>query len=113
MAKRRNAMRQTIMALVVAAGLAVVPAASGHPYNMPLGQGKRAIRHAVRRIAENTNGVRSWSVSACRPVRHSHVSCMGRWQFPGGSACTRTMIAHYPNSSSEIKVYGKAWHCPR
>lgn len=107
-------MRRTIMALVMAVALAVVPVGSGHPYNMPLTRGKRAIRQAAHRIAEDTtNGFKSWSVYACHRVRHSRVSCTGKWRLYNGSACTATMIAYYPNSSTRIKVYERAWHCPR
>ncbi len=109
-----TAMRRLAMALVIAVALTVVPAASGGPYNMPLRKGERAIRHAARRIAENKrNGFKSWSVYGCHRVRHSHVSCTGKWRIYAATACFATMIAYYPNSSPRIKVYERAWHCPR
>ena len=107
-------MRRTTMGFVLAVALALVPLASAHPSNMPLGKGERAIRHAARRIAENKrNGFKSWSVYGCHRVRHSRVSCAGRWRIYAATACTATMIAYYPNSSARIKVYEREWHCPR
>jgi hypothetical protein len=99
------------MALVMAVALAVVPVALGHPYDMPLGKGKTAIRHAVHRIAER-EGAESWGISGCSRVPHSRVRCWGHWRLP--RICSQKMIAYYPNSSQRIKVYASGPpHCSR